>query len=659
MPATHRPYLTAALIAACLALPAAVEAAQPPKFANLFGDHAVLQRDTAARVWGTAAPGAALTLTLNGASVTTTAATDGHWQAQLPKLPAGGPYTLSLSDGAQTTTLNDILMGDVYLCSGQSNMEFPVKYGTGANGEINGSANDRLRFIIIDRNSAVTPAADLARPTSWQVVGPQTVGEASAVCYYMSKAIAKDQNVPVGMIDSYWGGTVIQAWISSNSLRTVKGYDAGLDALALYAKAPDEAKANWTANMRDAWKAGEADIATKIHWIDPKFRDADWTTITPDGPWENSGDAALANFDGIVWYRTTVSLTKAQAAQSAHLTLGPVDDADITWVNGAMAGTTYGWDTPRDYSIPAGTLKAGKNVIVVRVTDTGGGGGLWGKPADRSLTFADGSKLPLPSVWTYKISGPILPGAPALAEPWSSPNGLTNLYNAMIAPLTPYSLKGVAWYQGEANVNAPAEYQTLLTTMMRDWRTQFATPDLPFLIVQLAAYGPVATQPVESSWARLRQSQLDAVTADPHAALTVSLDFGDRTDIHPTQKSVIGKRLARNAQAIIYAKPVSPGGPVATAVVRSGDDLVVTFKDTNGGLVTYSAAMAIGFEVCTGETACRFVPAMPDGDKVILQGAAPGATKVRYAWADSPIVNLYSKDDLPAVPFELPILPLN
>lgn len=655
MTSVVRQSATTLLAAAALLLPATGFAADAPQFARVFGDHAVLQRDANIHVWGTATPGTNLNLTLNGKTATATAGADSRWQAQLPPLPAGGPYSLTLSDGAATTTLSDILIGDVFLCSGQSNMEFQVKYATNANGEINNSANDRLRFITIDRASAVTPSADLGRATPWQVVGPQTVGDASAVCYYMSKAISKAQNVPVGMIDSYWGGTVIQAWISESGLRSVKTYDPGLDALDQYATAPDQARENWAKATRDSWKSYEYDIDTKLRWPEPKFKDTDWQSLTPDGIWEGSGIPELTNFDGIVWYRTTVTLTSAQAKQATRVALGPVDDADITWVNGVMVGGTYGWDTPRDYALPAGTLKSGKNVIVVRAVDTGGGGGLWGKPADRKLTFADGTSLTLPAAWKYKISGPIKPGANVGGEPWSSPNGLTNLYNAMIAPVAPYTLKGVAWYQGEANVSAPVEYQSLLTTMMADWRARFDNPNLPFLIVQLAAYGPVGTQPVDSSWAALRESQRKAVAADPHAALTVSVDFGDRTDIHPTQKTVIGNRLARNAASVIYGKAVTPGGPVATDVTRSGDDLIVNFTSTNGGLVTYSSASAIGFEVCAADAVCRFVPAMPDGDRVILQGAAINAVKIRYAWADSPIVNLYSKDDLPAVPFEMPI----
>ena len=634
---------------------AALAQEQAPKFAGIFTDHAVLQRGEPVAVWGTAAPAHSVTVSLNGQSVNATADSNGKWKASLPAMAAGGPYALAVNDGRAATTLNDIMLGDVFLCSGQSNMEFALKYATNSWGMTQIAADNNLRYITVQRDSAVTPLSELGKPAAWQTVGPQT-GDVSAVCYHMSKAIAKDQGVAVGMIDIFWGGTVIQAWVSADTLRTVKGYAPGLDALASYATSPDETSLAWAKATRNAWQDSEPDAAAKVHWIEPKFDDSGWKTVTPDGIWENAGDPDLVNFDGIVWYRQTVTLTKAQAKAATRIALGAVDDADVTWVNGVMVGGVFGWDTPRDYAVPAGTFTAGKNVIVVRAIDTGGGGGLWGKPSERKIVMADGTSLLLPAVWKYKISGTVEPGASISGEPWSSPNGLTNLYNAMIAPVTPYTLKGVAWYQGEANVNEAQEYATLLPAMMKDWRRHFAKPDLPFLIVQLADYGPVAVRPGKSGWAALRESQRLSVNGDAHAGLAVSMDVGDRTDIHPTQKTVVGQRLARAALSVIYGRPVSAGGPDATHVTRSGSDLIVSFRNTQGKLQTYSSDTAIGFEVCSASDVCRYAPAVPDGDRIILKGANnPDVISVRYAWADSPYTNLYSGDDLPAVPFQMDV----
>lgn len=637
--------------------PTIAQASDAPKFARIFGDHAVLQRGQPVRVWGTAMPRQRLTLSIDGHPVAVVAASDGAWQADLPAMEAGGPHSLSIEDDSgHKTSLNDILVGDVFLCSGQSNMEFLVKYATNAWGGAFMPSNSNLRFVNIPKDSQSTPRSELKNPVTWQVAGPTTTADTSAVCYYMASAIQARQNVPVGMISSAWGGTIAQAWISAAGLRSLKSYDAGLDALALHVISPETARLAWSRKALDAWRAHEPEPTLRAQWIKPGFADSSWKTITAAGTWEDSGEPDLVGFDGIVWYRQTVMLTRAEAESATSISLGVIDDSDITWINGKLVGTTNGWQTPRDYRLAGGTLKAGRNVIVVRVVDTGGGGGLWSKPEDRKLSFADGTSRQLAAEWRYKISGKLPPGTQLLTVPWAVPNGLTNLYNAMIAPLAPYNIRAVAWYQGESNTHDAQEYARLLPALMSDWRAAFRQPDLPFLIVQLASFGPVATRPVNSRWAALREAQRRVVDADPHAALTVSIDFGDRSDIHPAQKAIIGQRLARNARAVVYGENVSPGGPQATHVTRSGKDLIVHFKDTNGGLRTYSSDMAIGFETCSFDDTCVYASAMPRGDIVILAEAnAANAIKVRYAWADSPYTNLYSADDLPAIPFELDV----
>jgi sialate O-acetylesterase len=241
--------------------------------------------------------------------------------------------------------------------------------------------------------------------------------------------------------------------------------------------------------------------------------------------------------------------------------------------------------------------------------------------------------------------------------PWAVPTSLATLYNGMIAPIRDYGFTMVAWYQGESNADAGKEYETLLPLLMADWRRKFAEPELPFLIAQLSSYGAVATRPGHSGWAELRQAQALSVLGDKHAGLAVTLDVGDRTDIHPSQKTVVGERLARAARAVVYGEPITPGGPEAVSVVRSGADLIVSFRNTGGGLRTYSADSAIGFEACASES-CSYATAIARGDTIVLQGAGkPEITRIRYAWADAPYVNLYSAEDLPAVPFEMEVGP--
>ncbi len=660
-----RPALSLTLMMA--ALPVAASAAAP-QFAHVFTDHAVLQRSAPIHVWGTASPNAAVTVALNtGETFTATADATGKWAGDLPPVHAGGPFTLAASDSEGTTTLNDILIGDVFLCSGQSNMQFPEKLATGAWGDVGNSANPNLRFIVIPQDSEPAPLADLKQPADWKVVGPDTVGDASAVCYHMALAIQKEQNVPIGMIDSYWGGTTIQSWISDASLRTLAKYGPGLDAVALLAQDPAKATAAESQSEEAWWDAHDPSNAANRAYIDPAYQDTGtgkkksrkskdnggaWTTLTADRGWKDSGIPALKDFDGVVWMRATVTLTADQAAKANELLLGPIDTYDTTWVNGAWIGSSAMSWLWRDYTVPAGVFRAGDNVITLRVL---GGGGLTGQPANRMIKTSDGQAIPLPTVWKVK-AGMRATGLSLPPAPWAIPTSLTTLYNGMIAPLTPYTLRAAAWYQGEANADSAAEYTTLLPTLFADWRQKFNNPTLPFLVAQLSSYGSVATQPGQSNWAELREAQRRAVDADPHAGLAVSLDVGDRYDIHPTDKTTVGQRLARAAQAVVYGEDVAPGGPEAASVTRQGNDLVVHFRNADDGLLTYSSYDAIGFEICTAPNVCQYAYGQVQGNNVVLTGVnRPDVKTVRYAWADAPYVNLYSKDDLPVVPFMMDV----
>jgi hypothetical protein len=626
----------------------------PPQFARIFGDHAVLQRNQPVHIWGVSAPSAALSLKVSGtaASQSVTAGADGKWQASLPALPAGGPYTLSLSDGQTTTTLNDILIGDVYLCGGQSNMEFPARLSTGAWGEISASANPALRFVTIERDSSASPRDDLKVKPAWKVAGPETTGDASAVCYYMSKALQKEHKVPVGFIASDWGGTTIQGWISPATLHTLPAYSAGVDAVAQYGVAPETARAAYAKQQEVWWDAHDKSAKAQRAWISPGFNDAAWARLKAIGGWKDSDAADLKTFDGVVWLRTRVTLTAEQATKANELTLGPVDTFDTTWVNGQWVGSggiNWVW---RDYQVPAGIFRAGENVIVLRVL---GSGGMTGTPDMRFVKTSDGQAIPLKRDWAYK-TGMAVTGLSIPAAPWDVPSSLNTLYNGMIAPLAPYTVKAAAWYQGESNADAAAEYRTLLPMLMADWRKSLSAPDLPLLIVQLSSYGSVSTAPGVSHWAELREAQRLSVAADPHAALITSFDFGDRSDIHPTQKNIIGLRAARAVDNLAFGQAITPTGPEATSVTRSGGDLVISFRYAEKGLKTYSSDTAIGFEACDTKDACRYVAATAEGDHIVLRGAnTPETVRVRYAWSDAPFTNLYSGDDLPALPFQMDI----
>ncbi len=640
-----------ALAAGCACLPG--QAAELG-LARIFSDHAVLQRDQPIAVWGTADAGRKLAVTLGGRTVNGSADAHGKWKIQLPPQPAGGPYTLTVASGGQTVSRTDILVGDVYLCSGQSNMEFTQRQSTNAIGAAYAGRNETLRFLNVPKNSTATPQDELKGPVEWKVVTPETAGDASAVCYYMARSLQGSYKVPVGFVNASWGGTTIQGWIGGESLRTLGDYKAGVDAVA-------QLGADTAAGMRAEearneawWRAHDPAATAQRAWIATDFDDSAWATVTPAGSWKDSGLAGFKDFDGVAWYRTTVTLTQAQAQAANMLHLGPVDTYDTTWVNGVRVGgasTSWMW---RDYAVPAGVFRPGRNVIAMRVLSGGQGGGLSGAPSSRTIGLADGQAIPLPAAWKL-ARGSALKGLSVPPAPWDVPTSLTTLYNGMIAPLVGYKFKLAAWYQGESNAGAAQEYRTLLPMLMRDWRQRFGQPALPFFVVQLTSFGSPAKAPGQSGWAELRDAQAYAVANDAHAGLAVTLDVGDRFDIHPTQKTIVGERLARAARAIAYGEKTVPGSPTAVAARRTGNDIVIAYKDTGGGLATYSSDRAIGFEVCAG-TACRYAEARVAGDTVVLPGAAtPGVTRVRYAWADAPFVNLFGADDLPAAPFQLDV----
>jgi len=640
-----------ALVAGCVSPPA--QAAEL-SLSGLFSDHAVLQRDQPIAVWGTAGAGRGVVVTMGGRSASGTADAHGKWRIELPARPAGGPYALTAASDGRTVSRADILVGDVYLCSGQSNMEFAVRASTNAMGATYGAHNDSMRYLNVPKHSAATPQDEFKGPVEWTRLTPDTVLDASAVCYYMARSLQASYKIPVGFVNASWGGTTIQGWIGAETLRTVDGYKDGVDAVAVYGADADAGLRAEDARNEAWWRAHDPAAAAQRAWNAPDFDDSAWDAVTPSGSWKDSGLADFKDFDGVAWYRTAVTLTAAQAKAANALRLGSVDTYDTTWVNGVRvgaAGQPWVW---RDYPVPAGVFRPGRNVIAMRVLSGGQGGGLSAQPASRNIGLADGQSVALPAAWKVK-RGSVLRGLSVPAVPWDVPTSLTTLYNGMVAPLAGYHFKLAAWYQGEANANAAHEYRTLLPMLMRDWRRRFGQPALPFVVAQLTAFGAAAKTPGRSEWAGLRHAQAEAVAGDAHAGLAVTLDVGDRFDIHPSQKTVVGERLARAARVVAYGERGAPGGPRAVSARRVGDDVVVAFRDTGGGLATYSSDRAIGFEVCAG-AACRYADARVAGDTVVLPGAGgSGVTRVRHAWADTPFVNLFSGDDLPVGSFQLDV----
>ena len=643
------------LLALILTLWASAAVAQPaPLLHAMFRDHAVLQRDRPILVWGRAAPGETVTVSLGGVSATATAEASGRWSAALPAVAAGGPFVLTArGSGGASQTVNDVLVGDVWLCSGQSNMAFLVRQSANAGAEIAASANDSIRMLTVETVESPTPVETFTHPGDWRPAGPDSTGAFSAACYYFARELQKTVKVPMGLVNASWGGANIQTFISEPSLRALGGFGRNLDILDLYAT--DRAAANrmWGQDWQAWWKArypagGEPWAAEMDH---PK----DWRAAPPElGYWETWGVPELAAYDGLVWYRTTVRLTAAQAARHAVLTLGPVDEVDQTWVNGQAVGFTSGPGTDRRYELADGVLKAGDNVVVVAALDTYGNGGIYGPAEKRALQLADGASVPLAGPWLFQIA-PTRPSE-ALRAPWEATGGLTTIRNGMITPIGPYGLRGALWYQGESNTGDPDRYQALLRTLMADWRGQFGK-DLPFLVVQLPNYGPLPKTPGESGWAGVRQAEQKAVAEDAHAGLAVTIDVGEAGNLHPPNKQDVGRRLARAVRHVVYGEAIAPSGPVAVSAHRESGKVVVQFRDVEDRLQVHGADGLPGFELCgAGTGSCRYVAATILGDRVALDaGAAGAAARVRYCWADSPVCTLFDRSGLPAGPFELPI----
>jgi sialate O-acetylesterase len=372
------------------------------------------------------------------------------------------------------------------------------------------------------------------------------------------------------------------------------------------------------------------------------------------GDWKRWGVPSLAGHDGMVWFRRTVTLTRAQALGTAALALGGIDEVDQTWVNGRPVGNTFGWGTPRTYQLPAGVLREGENVVVINVLSTWASGGLLGPADAMTIRAADGTSVPLAGGWQYARVPPDV-GTPPRA-PWESVGGLTTIGNAMVAPLGPMPLRGAVWYQGESNAAVDTDYERLLRGLMIGWRRRFGA-DLPFLVVQLPNFGAPVVEPGASAWASLREAQRRAVANDAHAGLAVTIDLGDRFELHPPNKQGVGVRLARAARHVVYGEAIGPSGPRPAGASRSDGGIVVEFADVEGALVALSGRRPTGFEVCGAtQASCRFADAVIDGTHALVDGPdAAAATRVRYCWGGAPVCTLYDRSGLPAGPFEIEV----
>jgi sialate O-acetylesterase len=630
-------------------LPAVAQAA-PRLLDPMFADHAVVQRDRPIPVWGEAAPGAKVDVSLGPDHATATARPDGHWRAELAPMAAGGPYPLSAHSEADALTVNDVLVGDVFMCSGQSNMEFPLIASVNGRDDIAHSADEGLRLLTIPQYSSAIPLARLPQPAAWKVAGPDSSGRFSAVCFFMAQTLrAERKDVPIGLINNSWGGAAISASLKPPAFVATGGDARIASIVSLFGKDGFAANRQWGDIWESWWRAHEKDPAEAAPWAADFTPDASWKPVPSLDHWVAWHIPALHDFVGLMWYRTTVTLTPAQAAKGGTLLMGPVDDLDQTWVNGHPVGT--GWGSPqRRYPLAPGMLVAGKNVIVVNDFNTWADGGIWGPADTRAIELADGSRVPLDGQWLYRQVTEFKDQPPR--APWDAIAGVGTIQNGMVTPMGPYGLKGAIWYQGASDAPTRLAYAPKVRALIAQWRADFGK-NLPVVVVQLPNFGPLKTPPADSDWAGLREAQRRAVAGDPHAALVVTIDLGEPDNLHPRKKRPVGARVARAMDHIAYGAKLSASGPAPIAAKREGKAIVVSFAGLDGKLQA-EGGEAAPFELCgDSDKSCHVVPAQVEGNRITLAADA-SATRVRYCWADSPTCTVHDAS-LPATPFELAI----
>jgi sialate O-acetylesterase len=639
----------------------------------LFSDDAVLQRDRIIPIWGQAAPGqtvtcsisdiefssisgqAAHTQTISGPldDQTRTARADatGRWMVRVgPFAASAKPHTLSVSTPNQTLTRRNIVFGDVWLCSGQSNMEFGVGNLSNAQQEIAGANFPLIRLLKVPKLASFTPQTTV--DARWLVCNPQSIAQGgwngfSAVGYFFGRKLHQELGVPIGLIDSSWGGTVAEAWTSESALGTLPDFRPQLARVQQAVR--DE---NVPFDQRtEAWLQRNAPNY-KSNWATTGADVSKWSTIRVPGEWGVSGVAALRDFDGIALFRREVEVPANWAGHDLTVQLGEIDDNDTTYWNGVAVGSTTGWNNNRRYTIPGAQVKAGRNIVAVRVTDTGGGGGLTSPPETLRLERDATTSLPLAGDWRFlTVASKAQMATAPLRVDQSNPNVTSALYNGMISPLVPFGMRGAIWYQGESNAERAEQYERLLPTLIGNWRRDFGTP-MPFYIVQLAGFMAPDEAPRNDDWPRLRAAQMKVAQTDPNSGIAITTDIGDEKDIHPKDKQDVGLRLALVALAKNYGKNVESSGPSLVSAKPEGATLRLTFAHAGGGLTLKGEANRV-FAVCGTDRNWFWAAPRIEGSTVVLSSpmvARPVA--VRFGWSNLPRATLYNGAGLPAAPFE-------
>jgi len=614
---------------------------------RLVRDSMVLQRDTKINIWGWASNNEKITISFNKKNYSTKATADGKWRIILPAMKAGGPYKMIIS-GKNKITLTDILIGDVWFCSGQSNMvhQMNIHDVTYAN-EIAAADYPEIRqFWIPTLTNLEGPKDDLPNG-NWKSAVGDDVRPFSAVAYFFAKKLYEKYQIPIGIINASVGGSPIEAWTSEEGLKEFPALQTTIQ------KNKDTAYINglnrraFASNTNRTQQIIDKGLTETPKWFETTYSPKGWRTINIPGYWEDQG---IKDLNGVVWYRREIDIPATMTGKPAKVFLGRIVDADILYINGKQAGNTTYMYPQRRYNVPADLLKAGKNIFVVKVTNNFSKGGF--VPDKPYCIFAGTDTIDLKGTWQYKVGEVFVPRTGPVVAGINAQNQPAALYNAMVAPLINYTIRGICWYQGESNTGRAAEYTKLQPVQIADWRNKWQQGNIPFLFVQLPNFMDANYIPSESQWAELREAQLKSLSV-PNTAMAVAIDLGEWNDIHPDNKKDVGERLALAAQKMVYGENIVYSGPVYQSSKTEENKIIVTFTHTGTGLISNDGEKLNEFAIAGADKKFVWAKATIEGDKVIVWNEnIKDPVYVRYAWADNPVnPNLYNKEGLPASPF--------
>ncbi len=620
---------------------------------TLVSDHMILQRDRVIKIWGWASQGEKINIQFNGKTEKTVTGKDNKWIIYLPAMKAGGPFTMIIK-GKNEIVVSDILIGDVWFCSGQSNMVLPMervkeKYPE----ETAHDSFPEIRNFFIPTKADINKIYDDLPPGKWVPAEGADLLSFGALSYFFAKRLFQKYHIPIGIINSSVGGYSIDAWMSVDALQGFPKMEDEIKNLKDSNYINDLIRNRQLKNSESSSTISTPDkgIAGPVKWTDPDFIPQNWHKFWMPGYWADQGVKGL---HGIIYFRKEINIPGSMTGVKAKLFLGCIVDADSTFVNGKFVGNITYQYPPRRYSLPSGILKPGKNIIVVKLVNTSEKGGF--VPDKNYSIEANGQKIDLRGDWTYQV-GQVqhpLKDEGYGSYDWVTHNSPTGLYNTMVAPAIHYAIKGIVWYQGEADWGNAKDYAKYLQALINDWRKKWNEGEIPFLFAQLPGFMEVEYSPSESDWAQLRQSELEALNL-PNTGMAVTIDLGEWNDIHPLDKKDVGERLAFWAEHLAYgSNDPDYSGPVYQSYKIEGNKITLSFSHVGTGLIVKGGGELYYFAIAGADKKYVWAKAEINGDKIIVwNDAVPNPVSVRYAWANNPeAANLYNKRGLPASPFE-------